>query len=941
MKPSRPPLKRVWWIGVLLALTAMVRVAAAADPPNEKASEFYENAVKRFSKLDYDGAIIQLKNALQQDPYLLPAMALLGEAYIEAGNGGAAESALNEATQNGADPALTAVPLAKAFVLQFKHDQLLAQPIPPRLPLTKRAELLEVKAQAALQVNNQKLLNEILREIEKLDPNSVAGLTIKATIAMRGGDLTTAQSYISRALVVAPESPSVWLTSASLYHVQGKTEEALEGYAKVIELDPRNIDARLARVGLLLDANRDKETDKDFEYISQRSGVDPRLAYLRAVKLARAGDEHGARSALGEAANVLEVLGSVVVTRNLQLLLVGGIVNYSLGNLEAARGYLEEYVNYAGAETQTRTMLATILLQQGEFRRAADLLEEIVKGGTETPELLAMLARAYTGNGEHHRATVVLERAAALRPEDPTLATTLALSKANRGEIDTALADLSHIFAKDEYKRVAGMPLAIMYLNRDEYAEAAEVAERLHESEPENLAYLNVLGIAEVGRGNLTRARVLFEQALALDPKFTPALLNIGKIDRREGNFAAAEKRFTDMLGAKQGDPQLMLELARTANAKGDHETALRWAKDAAAAAPASFEIASYLIDLYLAAGDTENAVAIAWDQEKQHPENLYVLEAQVKVLAAKQDLAAVRPILKHMADVAQFNSDWLLRVSGYQAQLGILGDAEYTLFKAVQARPNDLVPRARLTQVELGLGKLDEAFEHATQLIKDFPDHPAGYLVSGDVHAARGEFAQAAENFADALRRNSTPGTVLKYHLALRNAGDPKAETVLVDWLKNHPADTWAKGALAEHAMHLGHYDQARQLFLEFLKAAPEHAPTINNLANVMLKLDDADQALAYARQAYELEPDNPLFNDTLGWILINAGQVDEGMRFLREARTRASTLPEIRYHLAVALKKLGRPDEALSEVTQALNSMQDFDGKDDAMRLRGELGG
>jgi putative PEP-CTERM system TPR-repeat lipoprotein len=937
MKPLR---RWLCWTSIAAVLASAAPAACAQGDP-EKASEFYEDGVKRFSKQDYDGAIIQLKNALQQDPYMLPAMALLGEAYLETGNGGAAESALNEATQNGADPALTAVPLARAFVLQFKHDQLLSQSIPPRLPLTKRAELLEVKAQAALQVNNEKLLNEILREIEKLDPDSVAALTIKATIAMREGDLTTTEGYVSRALAVAPDSPSAWLTSASLYHVQGKNEEALRDYAKVIELDSRNIDARLARIGLLLDANRDTETAEDFEYIGARSTADPRLAYLRAIKLARAGDQHGARTALSEAANVIDALGRLIVTRNLQLLLVGGIVNYSLGNLEAARGYLEEYVHYAGAEIQTRTMLATILLRQGEFRRAADLLEEIVKGGAETPELLAMLARAYTGNGEHHRATVMLERAAALRPGDPTLATRLALSRANRGETKTALVDLAEIFAKDEYQKVAGMPLAIMYLNREAYAEAADVARRLHESEPDNLTYINLFGIAQVGLGNLQEARLLFERALSLDPEFTPALMNIGKIDRRQGDFAAAEKRFTELLGAKPGDAQLMLELARTANAKGDKDTALRWAKDAMTAAPASFEIASYLIDLHLAAGDTDSAVAIAWDQEKHHPENLYVLEAQINVLAAKQDPAAARPILKHMADVAQFNTDWLLKVSAYQTGFGFLSDAEYTLFKAVQGRPNDLLPRARLAQVELGLGKLDAALERAQQLIKDSPEHAAGYLLSAEVQSARKEYTAAAENFAEALRRSATPEIALRYHLALRNAADPNAETVLLDWLKDHPKDLWAKGALAEHAMQTGRYDAARERFLEFLKGAPEHAPAINNLANVMLKLDRTDQALVYARRAYELTPDNPLVNDTLGWILINTGQVEEGMRFLREARTRASTVPEIRYHLAVALNKQGRLDEALTELTQALNSARDFDGKDDAIRLRAELGG
>ena len=124
-----------------------------------------------------------------------------------------------------------------------------------------------------------------------------------------------------------------------------------------------------------------------------------------------------------------------------------------------------------------------------------------------------------------------------------------------------------------------------------------------------------------------------------------------------------------------------------------------------------------------------------------------------------------------------------------------------------------------------------------------------------------------------------------------------------------------------------------------------PAHVATLKALvdagADVNIADRNGDSPLALARRAQELQPAEPLFNDTLGWILVKADQTDEGLRFLREARTRAALVPEIRYHLAVALQRQGRTDEALAELRNALRAAGDFDGRADAERLHEELGG
>ena len=88
-------------------------------------------------------------------------------------------------------------------------------------------------------------------------------------------------------------------------------------------------------------------------------------------------------------------------------------------------------------------------------------------------------------------------------------------------------------------------------------------------------------------------------------------------------------------------------------------------------------------------------------------------------------------------------------------------------------------------------------------------------------------------------------------------------------------------------------------------------------------------------ARRAHQAAPKDPAISDTLGWMLVRAGHPGEGLEYLRDARSRASANPEIRYHLAAALSLLGREQEALRELQQAIAYGTDFEGLEEARAL------
>ena len=161
---------------------------------------------------------------------------------------------------------------------------------------------------------------------------------------------------------------------------------------------------------------------------------------------------------------------------------------------------------------------------------------------------------------------------------------------------------------------------------------------------------------------------------------------------------------------------------------------------------------------------------------------------------------------------------------------------------------------------------------------------------------------------------------------------------TLKDNWLKQQPDDLNGIQALAEAYIHLDDFESAIAQYEQALKKQPQNSMLLSNLAFLYLKTGN-NSALPTAQKAHELAPEDAAVSDTLGWILVNQGQTKQGLIHLRDAHSRASHNPEIRYHIAVALAKLGRNKEATEELEQALASPHSFDGIEQARQLQKQL--
>jgi predicted Zn-dependent protease len=92
-------------------------------------------------------------------------------------------------------------------------------------------------------------------------------------------------------------------------------------------------------------------------------------------------------------------------------------------------------------------------------------------------------------------------------------------------------------------------------------------------------------------------------------------------------------------------------------------------------------------------------------------------------------------------------------------------------------------------------------------------------------------------------------------------------------------------------------------------------------------------------AERAVAAAPQSPNIDDTLGWILLAQGEADKAVSYLSAASVSAPGNPDIQYHLAVALNRVGRTADAQSTLETLLGSGAAFADKAEAERLLQQL--
>ncbi len=921
-----------------LACAGLILVGSAHATP-DKAARYYENALDRFEKNDVSGAVIQLKNVLQEDPRMLAAHLLLGKALLRSGDLKGAEAAFEEALRKGVNRAEVALPLGQVYMALGRPETVIERITVSDLPAALQVDVLTLRGNAYFESGNNRLAAQSFEEARALNGKSAAPLIAEIPMLLATGQSALAAERAEKAVELAPQNASAWNMKASVLHASLDMTGALAAYDKALAFDPKHVDARVARASLYIDLQRDAEAKEDLTFLQTAAPDEPRASYLRALLAAKEGDNQAVPAALADVTRIIDALPPPWLARREQLLMTGALAHHGLGNPQKAREYLDMILARNNRNLGAKKLLASIYIDTRDFSRATTLLESLQKSVPDDPQVMFMLGSVHMAQRRYVQASDLIEKAAA-RTGTPEMNRALAYTQISLGQNELGLHSLEKVFSAHPSDTRAGMALSQLYMRQGEKQKALQIAEAMVKQDATNLSALNFLGSIKSASGDLKGARLAYAQALEKDASFRPAILNLVRLDSSEKRFDEARKQLDALLAKQHDDHEVLYEYGLLERRAGRMDAAIRHMQKASDVQRRDERPALALIDFHLSRRDPAKALEVAKTWSSYLPDNLPVQMALGRAFLASGDAGSARSVFTGATRLAEYDTRAQVMIGTLQIQAGNLDGAAYCAQKALQGQPDDPAAMMLMVEVEAKRGDSVKADEALGILAKKHPDRVETAQATGHLALSRGQHAAAIAAFRKAVSRQESTDNALALVNAYMASGEAgKAAKFLEDWLKTRPNDFLARKALAETQYRAGQLQAARQSYATALAQVPDDAVMLNNYANLLQQLNDPI-AQETAEKALALDPENSSYADTLGWILVRKGQVDAGLRHLREARLRSPENAEIRFHLAYALTKSGRSNEAREELLAALPASSGLPESELVRQLKTELG-
>jgi putative PEP-CTERM system TPR-repeat lipoprotein len=924
-------------LGLVILAVCLMTVAGYGKEPADDV-DYVQRALQYQDKGELPAAIIELKNALQQNPNNAEARWLLGKLYVQQGDGASAQKELERAVEAGMSYEKVAIPLGQAYLLQQNYQAVLSNiltkdTMTPEL----RAEVLTLRAQAYQASGKLEEASKEFQEALAQQPAQVEALLGLGRVALQQGKREETKKWLDKAMVVAPDNTAVWLLQGDYQQRQGDLPAAEAAYTKAQALDARNFPACLRLVAVLLSQRKTDAAGKALDAIQDQDRRHPQVLYYSALIAFIKGDYTLAQGQLQK------------LFKNdpdyPPALYLMGVIQYTLGNLDqadvAARRLLADFPDAA----QAKKLKALIELRRdqpdpGKLKAEIDYL---VAQFPQDIQALNAVAGSLLAQGQPAEATEHLKKVAELQPQSAEAHARLGEVLLEQGRPEQAIPELEKARELGSQAPRTELLLISSYVAAKEYDRALTALQPWREKEPQNTALWNLTGAAYAGKAQPDKAEEAFQKTLAIAPGDSEATANLAQLSLSRGDIGKARGYYQQALARHPNDLRLLLELAELEWQQGNKEAAVKQLDEAIQQQPNALQPRVVRTRIYLEENKPTEALKLLREVEGEYGTNpdFLLLMGNAQLVAGDAD-AAIRTFnkltdLQPDSAVAQY---WL---AGAYGQKNNLNQMQQPLFKALALQPDN--PLAGPLMVRwLALAPNDqEAGQLLQALRKQFPKNRQVLMVEGQVALQRGDYKQAANVYQQALAL-FPDDAVFTHNLAetyLKADNHAAFFATLQAWLKKHPQDKQAWFLSANHYLILKRYDEARAAYTKLLELAPDNPEVLNNFA-LALQQQNPQQARQYAEKALTLAPDNAAVLDTLGLILLDQGDTQRALELLRKASQQQPKEREIRYHLAKALVKDGQKDEARQVLRRILaDKTAAFESRQEASALLKELGG
>lgn len=887
---------------------------------------------------DYRKAAIELKQVVQKEPNNVAAHLLLGTVSLRLGEPIYAQQQFERAKKEGASPESVLPLLADSLLGQGSYKKLLATiRIAPSQSSQLQAELLAARGQALLMIKKPNSAAAAFDQALHLVPGQPRALIGQAELALSKDDLTAASEKLDAALNKNPTAMRAWILKGNIAYQQRHYSDAEADYRQAVKapisdeppLDKFVTHGRLASV--LMQLGKNGEALKEINGMLQAASQSPLPNYLRAVLAYR--EKH-----YNLAAEKLQVvLKANPTSPNAQELL--GIVKEKQGQNQQAEMYLTGALSADPSSPHLVIALARLQLKMGDSERAISTLNDAVGRGVTSPLVTGMLENLIMSVGQTRQGLAYLQQRLAPEAGNPNVQMTLARAFISHGINGQALALLKNVRASGEKETSQREVLLVTaLLGSGRKAEALKTAKAVVDRHPKVALWHNLLGDVEAALQRNDAAREQYLTARRLDPENVGATFGLASLALRQLKFHEAINELRHLRG-NSAEPRAMILMAHAYVGLGDQKKAVEILREATKKYPNAPAPLLILVRYELGNHQPQIAKDEVERALKHHPNNaaLTNLLGVTQLAAGENKDAAVS--FSNAAHEAPTVVAFQLNLARAQIAQGQITSAIKTLSGLRTAHPDNATVLFHLAEARMRNKQPKAAFAIVKSMQEKSHLKGQGDLLEGRLFEMQSNYASAANAFERAAQTLGN-GSFLGLAVAAREKGQINPpEEPLLNWVHNHKQSFAEEVLLAQWYSQHDDLRQAASWYRKLARGRGRYVPVmLNNLAMVYLKQHDP-RALPTAERAYRLAPHIAAIADTLGWIQLQSGDLRHAAKYLKQAISEDPGNPDMRYHFADLLAKSGKREDALRELTRALETHGAFENRAAAKALKKQL--
>lgn len=891
--------------------------------------EILEETQSYLDKGEYKAAVIELKNAIRNDPENPHLRLQLGRIYLAAGDGLGAEKELNAALEYGIEPAVVQVPLAQAYLTLERFDDVLSKTSVDVAPPGSKGEILTLHSQAYFRKGELETAEELALKAIQEEPSSPRATDALVVVLLRQERVEEAEKIVDTFLGAHEGDAGLLFRKGEIRRSLADVDGAIAYYDRALSYNRSYIPALSSRVLARLALGENEKAKQDVETILTVSPQNPIGRYLKALI--------AFRDQKIEEANDLLVATGTALENYAPAVFLNAAVRFARNDLEQAQEYIRRFLSMVPENANGLGVLGGIYLRRGENHRAVEVLERAERVAPEDFGVLTLLGQAYMATGQFADASEIFDRARQINPEATTANTQYAISQIGQGNTDAGVEDLEELAAREDGQR-ALFALITVYTRDGKFDKALEAVDKMDMPDSPIPAYFK----ADIARlkGDPDTARDGYQQVIDAFPEFVPARLSLASLDVMDGDLDAAEQKLEPVMNAGEDNVRAKIAMARIEELRANYKEAEYLLRDAIQSEPRQSRLWLELVAMLMRAEKTADALDAAGEFAISFPDSPSAQEMLVRAQLAAGEQEDAAQTMGRLVRLLPRNAAAHTQHARLLMSVGDHVGARRAVERALELDPKSEGARSTLVNILLETEGVDAALKSVSENEEGVSPEMVA-LSRGDLLMRKQQFDEAVETYSNVLE--SDPRAFIaarKYQAMVQAGGQAGALEWLTDWVRAHPDDMDLRMFFASTLMGAGQVEEAAAQYVKLTELDPENPIPWNNAAWLYEQMGRSE-SLDLAKKAFENAPESAAIADTYGWLLFKRGKVQEALEVMKRAYVRAPSNAEITYHYGAVLNAAGEKAAARQYLEKAVTTQANYPEKDEAKALFSELNG